>query len=241
MAKKKKQPKKKQSKKKEPILTEEEKDEKKLEGELPKKKIRLTENRQLIGFIVVIIIFFAAFLGPYFFIQNQKSFEYAGVTWQIEEHGEETLYHTRFEKFYKNTFHNTFLRNDPRKNNIPIEVKGFSLQPNIIIALTPEVTKCYKQILVSDALSQIMLAVPFLKTSTIAITNEEVAKEAGKYYATCDNKPARSTVIQLELGDESKVTEDRENNCIFITIEKCEDNIITAEKLIIEMIRQLNG
>lgn len=236
--------KKKKNKKSEPILSEIEKEEFKKEGELPKKRIRLRENKQLIGFLIIIVLFFAAFLGPYLFIQSQKTFKYAGVTWQIEKHGEETLFHTRFGKYYKEIYyggHNTYLRNDPRKNKIPLETGPISLYPKIIISQSPEVLKCYKQILVTDALYQITSAFPFIIEKTIAVSDKNLSKETKLNYSTCDNKPAETTIIQVQLGDESKITARPQDDCYFITIKNCEENLLVTERFIIEAIKQLNA
>ncbi len=232
------------AKKKEPILSEDERNELKQEGELPKKRLILKENKQLIGFILVIILFFAAFIGPYLFIQSQKTFTYAGVAWQTEQYGEETLFHTRFGKCYKgvcNGAHNTYLKTDPRKNNIPVDIGPLSLYPEIIISQSPEVLECYKQILVTDALYQITAVFPFIKNKTIAITNETLAKEIKKDYATCENKPEETTIIQVQLGEESKITSKPEDDCYFITIKNCDDNLLVAESFILEAIKQLNA
>jgi hypothetical protein len=220
-------------------LTEEEK----REGELPPLVTRSTENKQLIWFVVIVTVFFLAFLGPYFYLQNQKTFEYAGVTWQVEKDGPITFYHTQFGKNYKGQYlgaHNAYFRNNPKTNNIPIEIGNLSLNKHIIITLSPEVLECDKQILAVDALYQITQALPFITERTIGLTDSTHAQETNKTYATCTNKPPMSTVIQIELGETSKVTEIPKDDCYKITIKKCEDNLITAEKLVLEVIRQMN-
>ena len=84
-------------KKKVSKLTVDEKEELKAEGELPKKKIREDENRQLIWFFAVVIVIFAAFLVPYFWIQSSKTFEWGGAEWVIEDDIYlKQLYHGRF-------------------------------------------------------------------------------------------------------------------------------------------------
>ena len=212
--------------------------------EPPKKKIKKQETIQIIGVIAVIIVFFLAFIIPYTYIENQKTFKHGNVTWRIEQHGEITLYHAQFGKNYASQYygtHNTFFRNDPRTNDAQIDIGPISLQKKIIISQGRDALTCNRQVLVTDALSQITQAIPFITEKTLATTSQEIANQTTFLnYTTCQNKPQDATIIQVEMGNEAKITEDRGNDCYFITIDKCENNLKTAEKFIFEIIKQLN-
>lgn len=219
------------------------KNQKEEEEEKQEKKIIKSESKQLMWFLIIIVLLFLSFLLPYYYIKTQQVFEFAGVTWQVEKHGDITLYYTQFSKIFMGTYygeHNTFLRNDPRKNNIPIDVKEIFVYPKIIISQSPDVLVCDKQVLVTDALYQITLAMPFIRERIIAITDSEVADEIKRDYAVCEDKPDKTTIFQVELGNESRIRVDQENNCYFITIKDCKDNLKTAERFIIEIIKELN-
>jgi len=235
--------KKKKTTKKKSKLTEKKKEEPKKEDELPKKKTRKQETLQIIGIVAVIIVFFLAFIIPYTYIENQKTFKHGNVTWRIEQHGEITLYHAQFGKNYAGQYygtHNTFFRNDPRTNDAQIDIGPISLQPKIVISQGPEALVCNRQVLVTDALSQITLAIPFITEKTLGTTSLETANKTGLNYTTCENKPQDTTIIQVEMGDEAKITENRRSDCYFVTIDKCENNLKVAEKFIFEIIKQLN-
>ncbi|MGK0209545.1 MAG: hypothetical protein ACI83O_000823 [Patescibacteria group bacterium] len=207
-------------------------------------KVKKQEDRQLFWAVLIIIIFFAAFLGPYYYIQSQKTFEYNNLTYNIQEHGELKLYHNQFAKNYnKQNYgdHNVFLRNDPRTNKIEINDAPIQLQSTVMIAQSPEVLACDKSILATDALFQITNAFPFIKAKIIAITNETFADEHKKPYATCEDKPQDVSIFQVELGETSSVVKDPENDCYKITIDSCENNLLTVERFVIDIIEQLNG
>lgn len=235
--------KKKKTTKKKSKLTEEEKEELDKEGELPKKKTRKQETLQVIGILAVIAIFFLAFLVPYFYVQNQKTFKYGNVSWQVEEHGDITLYHTQFGKFHRSQYygtHDTYFRNNPKTNDVPINIGPISLQQKVIISQSPDVFFCDKQVLVTDALNQITQAIPFIQETILGTTDMKEANISRLEYANCENKPEDATIFQVELGNEAKITENRGKNCYLITIDKCENNLKTTEKFIFEIIRQLN-
>lgn len=209
------------------------------------KKTILKENRQTIFLIIFILLAFAAFLIPFFYVQNTKIFDYKGVTWQVEKDGEVTFYHTQFTKRIGDKEygrHNTYFRNDPRKNNIPIEVTDLAFHKNIILTQDPDILRCEKQILATDAIGQMTLALPnYDKRFTSALTDEEQANRTNNPHFTCENKPEKSTLIHIRKGEESRITEDKDKKCYTITIKDCSENIKATERFILEVISQLNG
>lgn len=242
--------KKKQKKKrvvKNPKLTDDEKEEMKAEGELPKKSIRARENRQLIWFFVIVAVIFGSFLVPYFWVESSKVFEYGGIDWAIEEYAEPTgmIYHGRFLAFNNPglTF-NVFFRIDPRENDVRTEGVFDNFWSQGVIGFSPEVDSCRGQ------LSRVMLDLgSFLKTGVglhvleTGSTDESVANETGRVYASCDTGNDKTIVIvdisqRDDSGEpgESVVIQDDENpNCYRIYAKDCND-VSSVEKFIFKSV-----
>lgn len=200
------------------------------------------ETKQLIGVLVSITILFLAVLIPYFYIQSQKSFDYLGVNWQKEQYGDLTIYHTRFPKIYQGKdygIHNVYLRNNPKQNNITSEIEKLTFKEKIVVTQSREILNCSNQIIVSTGLGQITQALPFIKNVTGATSNKEFADELNISYSTCENIPTKTTIIQLDLTNQTKISKLSEN-CYLIEIDSCEQNILASEKFILEIIKALN-
>ena len=218
-------------------LTEEEKEEKIQEGELPKKSVRQKENRQLIWFFVIIGIVFMSFLGPYFYIQDSKTFEYAHIDWAIEDYESLRIYHGRFPVLTNPTVtFNTYLRTDPRENNIETVGEFVDFDSKAIISMSPEVDSCRGE------LSRVMLDLSsFLKDGlgvseiVVGSTVQESATNLDRPYATCESVQGKTLVI-VELGDESKVVQNENNKkCYTIYASSCAD-LTGAEKFIVKTV-----
>jgi hypothetical protein len=217
-------------------LTEEERDELKAEGELPSKPTRKGEDKQLFWFVAIIVLVFSAFLIPYFYMQNSKTFEYSHIDWAIEDYEYLRIYHGRFPSISdKNMIFNTFLRNDPRKNDVEVVGDFIKFKYGGIISLSPDANSC------RGDLSRVMVDLgSFLSEGvgvgpiTPALTNESIALSSGMKYATCESVTDR-TVIQIELGD-SKVVQNEENPfCYTIYAKDCQD-ILAVEKFIVHTV-----
>jgi len=58
-----------------------------------KESVKKNENRQALWFFVIVIILFASFFVPYFYMGSLKSFEYVGADWRIEDYENLRIYH----------------------------------------------------------------------------------------------------------------------------------------------------
>lgn len=214
---------------------------KKQKNKKTKNKIN-KETKQLIGIMTVIIIIFSAVLIPYFYIQSQKVFDYVGVTWQKEQYGELTVYHTKFPKIYDGKdygIHNVYLRNNPKKNSIPLEIENLTFRENVIVTQSKEILNCPNQIIVSTELGQITNALPFIKKTIGATTDKQLSQEENISYYSCEEKiPSRTTIFQLELTNQTRITKPKDN-CYLIEIDNCNKNILSSERFIIEIIKKL--
>ncbi len=225
-----------------PKLTEDEREELKQEGELPKKRIRDIENKQLIGFFVVVMLVFAAFLIPFFYVKSQKTFDYIGLSWNILEENEITFFYSKVPIIYKGKVHgasNVFLRNDPRQNNIDTEFE-FSNPKNVYISHTEESASCYGQSLVSSLLSQFYSGFPFVENIEGAAATDSFGEKYGHKVINCVDSSLEDLVVLIKQGDESRVYTDAGNpNCIIVESSDCSENLLVAESLVIEVLRQL--
>lgn len=199
------------------------------------------ESKQLIWVFVIIFILFASFLVPYFYVQSLKKFELYGVDWYVENpnQGSVTFYHTVLPKLYNGEFygnHNVYLRNDPRKNKIPTDI-NLSILPRVIVTYSPEVYECEDQILVATTMGQSFSLFPFVKVFEAAIANEANAKMWELPFADCTNS-SNGSVFLVRMAKESSIVQ--EGDCYILNIGKCEDNLLVAERLVMEMVDQLD-
>jgi hypothetical protein len=208
----------------------------------PSKKTLKKEHKQFIFVLIIIGVAFISFLLPYYYVQNQRVFEFNNMTWQVEKDVDVTFYHTQFGKYYKDQYlgvHNTFLRNDPRENTIPSDISNPQFYRKVAITTDKELLECDKQILVTDAIAQMTQALPFIQEVSFGITDEELANTTNREYITCESEES-TTVIHVKKGETSLVTQTNGGDCMIVQIGTCKENIITSEKLILEVISELN-
>ena len=236
---------KKKSKKK---LNIEEKEELKQEGELPSKNVRSKETRQLLWFFVIVIAVFSAFLIPYFLIENSKHFEFANAEWVLEEYESLKVYHGKIPIYYQGQLYvtfNLFLRNDPRKNDIPGGV-DISFYPDIIVSQSEEVINCPDSILVSSGLGQINGMFPFVDGVSGAMSSREEAERWSVPYADCSfaGESKGKTVIMIQMSEDGKSSisiNESNPDCYLLNIGRCEDNLLVSEKFMLEIVSQLEN
>jgi hypothetical protein len=200
------------------------------------------DTKQLIWVFAIIIVIFAAFMVPYFYGQSLKKFELYGVDWYIEKSAGSgpTFYHAVMPKIYDGKVygnHNVYLRNDPRENSIPASV-NISFSRKIIVAQDPEAFNCPDEILVASALGQITALFPFITNVSGAVSDKEKAELWALPFADCSKAKNGTTVFMVRMANESSVTQ--EGNCYLINVAKCEDNLMVAERFVMEIVDQLN-
>lgn len=220
-------------------LSEEEKEELKSEGELPKKSIRKSEDRQLAWVVGFIVVVFVVTLGVYFWVESIKSFEFGGVDWVYEK--DVDYYHGRFPNLVGNNYiYNIYLRNDPRENDVPTEGVFDKFKYGVVISTSPEFDLCR-----GDA-SRVMRDLgAFMKEGFGAgplesgSTDEEVANNTERRFAICDNIDDR-TVLVIDRGD-NFVTQDEGNpNCYTISVGNCDD-ASAVEKFMLKVIKDFGN
>ncbi len=203
----------------------------------PSKKIISEENQQLIWFFIIIAVVFASFLGPYFYIEGLKKFDFAGIEWVQEEYTNLEVYHGRFFAFNgADVIYNIYLRNDPRTNNVSVEGDFNIFRSKGFIALESSFENCRGEgVRVMADLAAFLRSGVGVTNLDVATTNLNFAKESGRTFADCST-PKDVTVIKIQKGDGSWIYQDEENPfCYTINVDTCDD-IKPVEKFMIEAI-----
>jgi len=190
------------------------------------------ENRQMIWFLVVVGIVFAAVLVPYFWVESSKSFEFSGIDWVVEEYAEPTgdIFHGRFISLTDpSLYYNVFFRTDPRVNDAEIVGRLDDFWSHEAISLSPEVDSC------RGDLSRVMLDLgAFLKQGVGAVsmesgsTSEEIANGSGRKFLTCDDA-VEKTIVVIEIGERRVVQDEVNPSCYTIYAEDCQDSGIVEK------------
>lgn len=178
----------------------------------------------LFGALAFIVIVFFTF---YYIFSSLNKFEYEGLTFTKERFGEIPVFHYYYlynfeEKQYQ---YNLYLRNDPRKNTVPITGRAvsegieFPIGNTIYVSVAPEgLVGCeYGSVGISNLAT-------FLRDNQLKVKgaspDEKLAKENNVEYATCENHP-KDVVILLKGGNETRVVLEKEN-CYVIEVANCE-------------------
>jgi len=208
-----------------------------VEGKAAKGKRIRKEEHQLIWFIVVVVVVFASFLGPYFYVESLKKFDYMGASWTIEKFEKVEFYHGRFQVLHgAAVMYNLYLRNDPRENDVPVEGTFDSFEKDTYISFDRESNNCHGMIAVTT-LADFLRNGGSKKGEVESATSDlDLSSETGLPYQDCYNSPKR-TIVMLSKGEENKVTQSEENPyCYTIEFNDCDD-YRSIEKFIIEVLR----
>lgn len=219
-------------------LDEEEKEELAAEGELPKRNVKKSEDRQLAWVVGIIAVVFIVTLGTYYWFEGVKSFEYAGVNWTIEEFGEFDVYHARFANLIgDNLNYNLYLRNDPRKNKVSVDGEFKSFRYGGFISLSQEFEACRGEVSrVMVDLGSFLRSGLGMKRIDVATSDAEFSLESGTRYANCYSYDSFDrSVFMLDVGENRVVQDDVNRFCYRIYVNDCND-ILAIEKFMTEIV-----
>ncbi|MDO8509273.1 MAG: hypothetical protein Q7S27_06360 [Nanoarchaeota archaeon] len=185
-----------------------------------------TPNRKskiylITGFLILLVGIF--FISNYIF-SNLNNIEYNGLTFAKESFGEIPVFSYSYYITPKLKY-NLYLRNDPRKNNVPLTGKAidngieFLKEETIYLSVDPKgLTECeYGRVGIGTLAS-------FLSDNQLKVVgaapDEALAAEVNVKFATCEYRP-QDKVILLQAGDKTEIIQDNEN-CIVINVANCE-------------------
>ncbi len=185
---------------------------------------------------IVVIVFATAWI-----INESKKFDYVGFTFQKEKFGEIPIFTGQITGYNVKGLPMNFklvLREDPRSSSIPLEGNlnvRVDSTPYIAINLSSGINDC------GDSVSLVSLG-QFMSNTGIGIKSAVTTKEESLEYArplvTCDT--SGSTVFILTAGNESKITQDKENpDCYVLSVSNCETQRV-IEKLQISILDSIN-
>lgn len=197
------------------------------------------ENKEfywMIGVMVGLILIFIFFSSVF---QGLNKFDYQGLEFTKEKFSENIyVYHHAYQFTYgKQTYeYNLFLRNDPRKNEVPVvggeEIYLASIKP-VYVSINGKnlAGKCEQASIAVAGLAA------FLKGNMLdvksATPNIIEAQANNLTYADCDNTNGGQVIIVTD-GSETKI-EKVSSNCYIISAANCE--ILSAtEKFIVQSI-----
>jgi ABC-type sugar transport system permease subunit len=215
---------------------------------LTKKETEKREEKQMKWVFVIICIVFLSILIPFTIIQLSKTFNYANVKWQIQKDGDRLTgvkwYVTNFEKYTSGGTsygdHTTYLRIDPRKNDVSFEINELEFRKNLIFSLDQDIWESENQALGTMTLGNIMNLFPFVEEKSVSTTNSSYAKENELSWNTCNNKLKDSTFIEIKIGTENRIYE-TEEDCYVLEMENAENYLMVTEKFATEIIRQFKA
>jgi len=202
-----------------------------------KKSVLKSEDRQLTWMFVIIAVVIGSVFVSYFAVEGSKSFDYGGVAWTVEDYGDFDVYHARFPALTgANLFYNLYLRNDPRRNDVPVSGGFKSFKRGGYISLSQEFEACRGEA------SRVMIDLgAFLKSGlgmeTIKVATGTVdvgfSLETGTPYINCSNTDM--SVFMVDVGEARVVQDDVNRFCYRIYVEDCDD-VLGVEKFMTEIV-----
>lgn len=209
---------------------------KKSRKKVKRKLIKSKEDKQLAWILIILALIIGGFIVSWFYFQSLKSFEYAGLDWQKEERpgGAFDWYHTSFPTLYNSNQQFTLsLRNNPRENNLPVNVDDWKLTREVIISLEEEASFCNRITLSNAVLTQFITKALGISTKG-AVPDLERAEAENKTFANCTS--SNQTVILIQKSEQASI--EQEGNCYKLNIGECE-NFLTTERFIIAILEEL--
>ncbi|MFH1451696.1 MAG: hypothetical protein ABIF88_00810 [archaeon] len=210
------------------------------EGEnIEDKKSSGKEEVQLIWFFLIVVVVFASFLIPYFYIESLKSFDYEQISWTIEDLKGLKIFHGQFVSIQSNSLiFNLYLRNDPRDNNVSTvgDFKQFRYRAYISVSEDIDVGCRGKEVSrVMVDLSSFLRDGVGIKEIDVGASTEDYSNKSGMHFISCANTLDHSVII-VEKGNSSFVKQSEENPfCYTIQVSNCDD-LLPVEKFFVEVV-----
>lgn len=191
------------------------------------KKENKQENQKnsmkLIGFAVFLIFIFLVSFYYFKDLKESKNFVYEGLDFTETEVANIPVFHhyyyytSREDVFTK---YNLYLRLDPRENEVPVRGGEIEFFPGkfAYISIGEGVSQCEYGGAAVGSLTN------FLNDNEVitkgAVPDQEMARESGLRYATCQTHP-NNPVILIQGGEEETFIQ-KIGNCYLIEVNNCE-------------------
>lgn len=208
-------------------MKKEKKEEKIKKQEVPAEEKPKKKDNQLYWILGAMAVLVVVFFISYSIFSNINKVEFNGLTFTKEMFGEIPVFHNYYNFMSNGELfqYNLYLRNDPRKNKVPITGNAiddgieFSQENYIYISLAPDaLVGCeYGSVGLSSLAS-------FLADNQLnikgAAADEELARQNNVAYANCETHPDDSVIV-VKNGDETRIVHDKKN-CYIIDVANCE-------------------
>jgi len=202
-------------------------------------KNQIVQERQVFWTLAIIGIILLGFLGGYYYFYRQNNFDFAGVRWNREKVETINFYHSNFRVFYNsNATYNLYLRENPKENNIPVDIEEHDFWTQMIVTLSPEADKCRDSGIAALTFGMFLKgAIDPRVTIEGAYSDEEYAISKNQSYATCEDAIGK-TVVLIRESDAPGIV--KEGDCYIINIgSECEVNK-AVERLIVAMLQEIS-
>ncbi len=204
-----------------------EKENKKINKERQKKETKNLEStledkytKQIKYVVIVMFCLLSAFFVSIWLINESKTFRYAGLDFKKIKFGELPLFHAKIPITSITgdlvAEYNLYLREDPRKLDIPIQGK-IRLKKTIIQAVNKSI-KCPLEGVAGVNFGQFLRAAGIKKID--GTTNLTKSQEENIPFVSCEQEREESILIITE-GEETKITQEAKN-CYVIEFADCE-------------------
>lgn len=174
-------------------------------------------------FSLLLLSVLVFFLSNFIF-SKLNTIEHDGLVFTRERFGDIPVFHYYYYITPKLKY-NLYLRNDPRKNNVPVtgrlveEGIKFLKDETIYLSVNPErLSQCEYSLVGISTLTSFLTDNQFIVKG--ASPDENLAKEANVSYATCDVIPD-GRVILLKASNNTEVIHEK-YNCIIINVADCQ-------------------
>jgi len=179
------------------------------------------KDQELFWILVIMASLIVSLLVLYFVLSNLNKIEYQGLTFTKERFGEIPIYHYYY---YFNSSdgqlikYNMYLRNDPRKNDIPVEGEISFVEGKFVYVSinSTGLNECPQSVLAVAGLSEFLTNNLF--TVKAGTPNQEEAVSNNLTYINCDSHPDNPTIL-LQSANETKITQ--KDNCYIIDVADC--------------------
>jgi hypothetical protein len=207
-----------------------------------KKLIKTKQDKEVAWIVGILVLLFILIVGGYAlgqYIKNKNThFEYLGVEWDIQEHGDLQIFHSRFPVVYEGkteTYQNVYLRYDPRELDVPVTYEGeennFMKANTAIIAVQPDANNCDYRAIAFHELKEIADMFPWISSSAVGYNEEDNA-------ITCENASLAMGVYLVETSEEPRIVVNEDGTCITLQIGQCQE-LETIETYITQVIGQI--